>query len=83
MPPHSKAKQSLTRWEREIANARLVRLALDGRKLSPRMVEATLSRKKPRLHMRFGGQPPKQWHSVHYRPSIEKAAKRIRTKIGI
>ena len=70
MPPHSKAKQDLTRWERQIANARLVRLALEGRKLSAnkieRVAQTTLSRKRPRLHLRFGGQPPKQWHSVHY-----------------
>ena len=70
MPPHSKAKQDLTRWERQIANARLVRLALEGRKMSERQVErmaqATLSRKRRRLHLRFGGKPPRQWHSVHY-----------------
>jgi hypothetical protein len=70
MPPRSKAKQNLTRWENQIANARLVRLALEGRKLSARkiqrMAETTLSGKRPRLHLRFGGQPPKQWHSMHY-----------------
>ena len=71
MPPHSKAKQDLTRWENQIANARLVRLALDGQKLSPRQIErtvqqTTLSRKKQRLYLRFGGRPPKHWHSVHY-----------------
>ena len=32
MPPHSKAKQDLTRWERQIGNAQFVRFALDGRK---------------------------------------------------
>jgi hypothetical protein len=73
MPPHSKAKQDLTRWENKIANARLVRFALEGRKLSrqhvERMAETTLSRKRQRPHLRFGGQPPKQWHSVHYRLS--------------
>ena len=70
MPPHSKAKQDLTRWENQIANARLARLALEGQKLSPRQiegtVEATLKRNRPRLHLRFGGRPPKHWHSVHY-----------------
>jgi len=30
MPPHSKAQQDLTRWEHQIAYARLVRLALEG-----------------------------------------------------
>jgi hypothetical protein len=83
MPPHSKAKQDLTRWENKIANARLVRFALEGRKLSrqhvERMAETTLSRKRPRPHLRFGGQPPKQWHSVHYSRSIEKPAKGIDT----
>jgi len=68
MPPHSKAQQDLTRLERQIANARLVRFALEGRKLSEREIERsvakTRSRKRP--HLRFGGQPPKQWHSVHY-----------------
>lgn len=70
MPPQSKAKQNLTRWENQIAKAQLVRLALEGRKLSPRqierMAETTLGRKRPRLHLRFGGQPPKHWHCVHY-----------------
>jgi hypothetical protein len=71
MPPHSKAKQDLTRWENQIASARLVRLALDGTKLSTRQIErtvqqTTLGRKGPRLHLRFGGKPPRQWHSVHY-----------------
>ena len=87
MPPHSKAKQDLTRWERQIANARLVRLALEGRKLSAnkieRVAQTTLSRKRPRLHLRFGGQPPKQWHSVHYGRSIKKSAKDIRAELGI
>jgi hypothetical protein len=70
MPPQSKAKQDLTRWENQIANARLVRLALERQKLSARqiekMAETTLSRKKQRLYLRFGGRPPKQWHAVHY-----------------
>ena len=70
MPPHSKAKQDLTRLENQIENAQLVRLALEGRKLSQRQIEriaeTTLGRKRPRLHLRFGGQPPKQWHSMHY-----------------
>jgi hypothetical protein len=66
MPPHSKTQQDFTRFEHQIAKARLVRIALEGGKLSPRMVEATLSRNRARLHLRFGGQPPKQWHSVHY-----------------
>jgi hypothetical protein len=70
MPPHSKAQQNLTRWERQIANAQLVRFALEGRKFSrqqlERVAETTLSRKRPRLHLRFGGRPPKHWHSVHY-----------------
>jgi hypothetical protein len=39
MPPHSKAKQDFSRWERQIANARLVRLALEGRKLSRQQLE--------------------------------------------
>jgi hypothetical protein len=73
MPSHSKAQQNLTRWERQIANARLLRFALEGRKLSvrqiERMTETTLSRKSSKPHLRFGGQPPKQWHSVHYRLS--------------
>jgi hypothetical protein len=76
MPPHSKAKQDLTHWENQIANARLTRLALEGRKLSSRkielMAEMTLGRKKRRLHLRFGGQPPKEWHSVHYRRLVKK-----------
>jgi hypothetical protein len=70
MPPHSKAQQALTRWENQIAKTRSIRLALDGTNLSSRQIaqiaETTLSRKKPRPHLRFGGQPPKQWHSVHY-----------------
>ena len=70
MPPQSKARQDLTRWERQIAKARLVCLALEGQKLSARQIEqiaqATASRKKQRPHLRFGGQPPKHWHSVHY-----------------
>ena len=73
MPSHSKAKQDLTRWERQIASARLVRLALEGRKLSTRKIErvaeTTLNRRRLRPHLRFGGQPPKHWHSVHYRLS--------------
>jgi hypothetical protein len=87
MPPHSKAKQNLTRLERQIANARLVRLALEGRKLSAGQIEriagTTLNRNKPRLHLRFGGQPPKQGHSVHYGRSIKKSAKDIRAELGI
>ena len=39
MPPHSKAQQNLTRWENQIAHARLVRVALEGRKLSARQIE--------------------------------------------
>jgi len=70
MPPYSKAKQDLTRWENQIAKAQLVGLALEGQKLSPRqierMAETTLRRRKRRPHLRFGGQPPKHWHSVHY-----------------
>jgi hypothetical protein len=71
MSLHSKAKQDLTRLENQIATARLVRLALEGRKLSQRQIEravqqTTLSRKKRRLYLRFGGRPPKQWHAVHY-----------------
>jgi len=71
MPPHSKAKQDMTRWESQIASARLICLALDGRKLSVRQIERmaakTGSPKRPRrLHLRFGGKPPIQWHSVHY-----------------
>jgi hypothetical protein len=79
MPPQSKAQQNLTRWENQIANARLVRLALEGKKLSARqierMAETATSRKRPRPHLRFGGQPPKQWHSVHYSRLVQKAAK--------
>src|ERR1700687_2167374 len=52
MSSQSKGKQDLTRWERQIADARLVRLALEGRKLSPRqierMAETKLSGKRPR-----------------------------------
>ena len=70
MPPHSKAKQDLTRLERQIAKARLVRFALEGRKLSARQIEriteTPLSRNRPRPHLRFGGKVPKQWHSAHY-----------------
>jgi hypothetical protein len=87
MPPHSKAQQNLTRWERQIANARLVRLALEGRKLSTRKIErvaqTTLSRKRRRPHLRFGGQTPKLWHSVHYGRSIKRSAKDIRAELGI
>ena len=58
MPPHLKAQQDLNRWECQIANARLVRLALDGRKLPrqelERMAQAALCRKRPRLHLSFG-----------------------------
>jgi hypothetical protein len=68
MPPQSKAKQDLTRWENQIANARAVRLALEGRKVSPRQIErmAETIRRRKRPHLRFGGQPPKHWHSAHY-----------------
>jgi hypothetical protein len=31
MPPHSKAKQDFSRWERQIVNARFARLALEER----------------------------------------------------
>jgi hypothetical protein len=82
MPPHSKAKQDLTRWENKIANARLIRLALEGRKLSAHKIElmaqTRLSRKRPRPHLRFGGQQPKQWHSMHYERLIKKAAAKDR-----
>jgi len=40
MPAHSKARQALTRLENQIAKARLVRLALEGTKLSARQIEA-------------------------------------------
>jgi hypothetical protein len=91
MPPEVKAKQEMTRWQHQIASVRLIRLALDGRKLSPRRVErivaeTTTGRKKQRPHMRFGGKPPKHWHSVHYRPFIERTAGHIReqlTELGI
>lgn len=81
MPPQSKAKQDLTRWERQIANARLVRLALDGRKLSARQIErmAETSRKRRRPHLRFGGRPPKHWNSLQYRRLIDG----IRAELGI
>jgi hypothetical protein len=68
MAPQSKAKQDLTRWEDQLASARLLRAALNGEKLSKRqltrMTEETLSRKKRRLHLRFGGKPPKQWQKT-------------------
>ena len=55
MSPHSKAKQDLTRLEPQIATARLVRLAFEGRKLSPRqierMVETTTGCKRRRPHL--------------------------------
>jgi hypothetical protein len=71
MPPEVKAKQDMTRWEHQIANAQLVRFALQGRKLTPREVEqlaakTTGVKRRRRPHLRFGGEPPKQWHSVHY-----------------
>jgi len=58
MAPHSKAQQNLTRWENQITNARLVRLALEGQNMSARQIErtaeqTTLSRKKQRLYLRF------------------------------
>jgi hypothetical protein len=39
MPSQSKAKQDFTRWENQIAKARLVRLALEERKLSARQMD--------------------------------------------
>lgn len=71
MPPEVKAKQDMTRWHHQIANAQLVRLALEGRKLSSRQVEQLAERttgamKQRRPHLRFRGKPPKHWHSVHY-----------------
>ena len=36
MPPRSKAQQDFTRWERQVANAQLVRLALERRNLLAR-----------------------------------------------
>jgi hypothetical protein len=81
MPPRSKAKQDLTRWENQIASARLVRFALERRKVPARQIErtmqATLSQKKQRLYLRFGGRTPKQWHAVHY--GRKKADERIDT----
>jgi hypothetical protein len=81
MPPQSKAKQDFTRWERQITNAQLVRFALEGRKLSRRQLErigrTALNRKSRRPHLRFGGQQPKQWHSIHHERSIKKTAKGI------
>src|SRR6266404_7707346 len=85
MPPQSKAKQDLTRWEHQVANARLVRLALGEIKLSARQVERmaeTMARKRRRPHLRFGGQPPKQWHSVHYgRKTAAKTSAQIRDQL--
>jgi hypothetical protein len=43
----------------------------------------TLSQKRPKLHLRFAGQPPKHWHSLHYSRLIEKAATAIRAELGI
>jgi hypothetical protein len=66
MSQHSKAKHDLTRWENQFANVRLVRLALEGENLSKRQLErmAGTTRKRRRLHLRFGGKPPRQRHSV-------------------
>ena len=73
--------------ERQIVNARLVRFALEGHRLSrrqlERIAETTLNRRKQRLYLRFGGQPPKHWHSLHYARLIEAAAKGIRVEFGI
>jgi hypothetical protein len=65
------------------SSPKLVRLSLEGRKLSPRqierMAETTLIRKRRGLHLRFGGQPPKHWHSVRY--GRREAAKSIRVEL--
>jgi hypothetical protein len=42
-----------------------------------RTMQATLSQKKQRLYLCFGGRPPKQWHAVHY--GRKKAGERIDT----
>jgi hypothetical protein len=87
MPWNLKSERDLKRWDRQITNAQLVRFALEGRKLSARqidrMVKATLSPKRPRLHLRFGGQQPKQWHSLHYDRLIKKAAKDIHAQVEL
>ena len=74
-------KQDLTRWENQIASARLVRFARERRKVPARQIErrmqATPSQKKQRLYLRFGGRPPKQWHAVHY--GRKKVGERIDT----
>lgn len=70
MSPEMKAERDLTRWERQIANAQLVRFALEGRKLSGRKIQALAGRseaaRKTRPHLRFNGKRPRQWHSAHY-----------------
>jgi hypothetical protein len=68
MSEQSKAKHDLTRWENQLANGRLVRLALDREKLSKRrlaqITEKARSSKRQRLHLRFDGKPSRQRHSV-------------------
>ena len=87
MPPHSKAKQDLTRWENQIANAQLVRFALEGRKLSARQVEqmakGNLSRKRRRLHLRFDGRAAEAVAFGSLSTLFERTAKHIRAQRGI
>jgi hypothetical protein len=87
LPWNLKTERDLKRWERQIANAQLVRFALEGRKLSrreiERMVQATRSPRRSRLHLRFGGQPPRYWSSVHYDRLIKHATKGIRAELGL
>jgi hypothetical protein len=86
MPSRSKAVRDLARWERQLANAQLVRFALEGKKLPGREIrklsEKVIVTKKKRPHLRFGGKPPKEWHSVRYGTLIEKAVKRIRERLS-
>jgi hypothetical protein len=87
MPWNLKTEIDLKRLNRQIVNAQLVRFALEGRKLSrrqiERMVQATLSPKRRRLHLRFGGQQPKQWHSLHYDRLMKNATKEIWAELGL
>jgi hypothetical protein len=87
LPWNLKSERDLKRLNRQITNALLVRFALEGRKLSRRqieqMVQATLSPKRRRLHLRFGGQQPKQWHSLHHDRLMKNATKEIRAELGL
>ena len=87
MPWNLKTEIDLKRLERQITNAQLVRFALEGRRLSrrqiERMVQAAPSPKRRRRHLRFGGQPPRYWHSLHYDRLIKKATKDICAELGL